>query len=64
MSSPAHDSDSGKGAVEKESRQQRGNSSMADQLDHRSRDPLLKESDTDFPEPGNNPEHSGEKSEA
>lgn len=33
---------------------------MQGQLGHRDQDPLLKSADTDFPEPGENPEHSGE----
>ncbi len=33
---------------------------MQGQLGHRDQDTLLKSSDTDFPEPGGNPEHSGE----
>jgi hypothetical protein len=31
---------------------------MAAQLDHRSKDELIKDSDSDFPEPGFSPEHS------
>jgi len=37
--------------------------SMAGQLGHRDEDPLIKSSDTDFPEPGETPEHSGEPEE-
>jgi len=37
-----------------------GNTSMQGQLGHRDQDPMLKSADTDFPEPGENPEHSGE----
>ena len=33
------------------------------QLGHRDQDPRLKSADTDFPEPGENPEHSGEPQE-
>ena len=54
------DQDSGKGAVEKDDQNHSGNTSMQGQLGHRDQDPLLKSSDTDFPEPGENPEHSGE----
>ena len=50
----------GKGAVEQESPQQHGNTSLRGQLGHRSQDPILQGQDTDFPEPGENPEHSGE----
>lgn len=47
------DQDCSKGAVESET-------SLTGQLGHRDQDPLIKSSDTDFPEPGGNPEHSGE----
>jgi hypothetical protein len=36
---------------------------MAGQLGHRDQDPILKSSDSDFPEPGNNEEHTGEPRE-
>ena len=54
------DQDRGKGAVEQDGPQQPGNTSLHGQLGHRDQDPLLKSSDTDFPEPGENPEHTGE----
>ena len=55
------DQDSGKGAVEQDEKTQTGgNTSMQGQLGHRDQDAMLKSSDTDFPEPGENPEHSGE----
>ncbi len=38
----------------------RGNSGMQDQLGHRDQDPMLKDADSDFPEPGQSPEHTGE----
>jgi hypothetical protein len=60
----ARDQDRGKGAVEQNEREQPGNTSLPGQLGHRDQDPLLKSSDTDFPEPGENPEHSGEQEEA
>jgi hypothetical protein len=56
------DQDRGKGAVEQDQPQQPGNTSMRGQLGHRDQDPLLKSSDTDFPEPGTSPEHTGEGS--
>ena len=34
-------------------------SGLAGQLPHRTDDPMIKDYDTDFPEPGENPEHSG-----
>ena len=54
------DQDLEKGAVEQDERTQKGNTSMQGQLGHRDQDPMLKSGDTDFPEPGENPEHSGE----
>ena len=59
----AKDQDRGKGAVEQDEPQQQqpGNTSLQGQLGHRDQDPLLKSSDTDFPEPGGSPEHTGEK---
>jgi len=54
------DQDRGKGAVEQDELNQRGNTSLQGQLGHRDQDDLLKSSDTDFPEPGESPEHSGE----
>ena len=60
----ADDQDRGKGAVEQDRPQQQpGNTSMQGQLGHRDQNPLLKSSDTDFPESGENPEHSGEPRE-
>ena len=38
-----------------------GNSGMQDQLGHRDQDPMLKDADSDFPEPGQSPEHTGER---
>jgi hypothetical protein len=55
------DQDRGKGAVEQDKPKQTGNTSMGGQLGQRDQDPLLKSSDSDFPEPGAGPEHSGEE---
>jgi hypothetical protein len=55
-----HDSDSAKGAVEQEAPTQHGNSSLRGQLGHRTANEMIKENDSDFPEPGGNPEHTGE----
>jgi len=55
------DQDRGKGAVEQDRPSQDGNTSMQGQIGHRDQDPLLKSSDSDFPEPGPNPEHTGEE---
>jgi hypothetical protein len=57
---PQQDPDEKKGAVEQDAPDQPTNTSMRGQLPHRSESPLIKSNDTDFPEPGENPEHSGE----
>jgi hypothetical protein len=54
------DQDREKGALEQDEPTQTGNTSMRGQLGHRDQDPMLKAADTDFPEPGENPEHTGE----
>lgn len=54
------DEDSAKGAVEQDRPDQPTNVSMTGQSGHRDQDPLLKSSDSDFPEAGQNAEHSGE----
>ncbi|MGB8886216.1 MAG: hypothetical protein WCC87_05795 [Candidatus Korobacteraceae bacterium] len=54
------DEDAGKGAVEQDRPEQKSNVSLAGQIGHRNQDPLLKSSDSDFPEPGQNEEHTGE----
>jgi len=56
------DADVTKGAVEQDRRQQKTNVSLAGQNGHRDQDPLLKSANTDFPEPGQNEEHTGEPS--
>ena len=58
------DNDFRKGAFEEENPFEKSQNSMRGQLPHRDQDPMLKGSDTDFPEPGENPEHSGEETEA
>lgn len=55
------DQDSGKGAMETEDHKEAGNIGLQEQLGHRDQDPMLKDADTDFPEPGENPEHTGER---
>jgi hypothetical protein len=57
-----NDPDRAKGAVETEEDDHDGNLGLSEQLGHRDQDPQIKNADTDFPEPGNSPEHSGEKS--
>ncbi len=55
------DDDSGKGAVEQDRPGQKTNvAPLSAQLDHQNQDVLNKMNDSDFPEPGQNPEHSGE----
>jgi hypothetical protein len=54
------DSFTHKGAIEQDSPEQETNTSLAGQLPHRTENPLVKSRDSDFPEPGENPEHSGE----
>ena len=60
------DQDAGKGAVEGDGRgrteaEQNGNTSLAGQNPHRTESRLVKSNDSDFPEPGSNPEHSGQR---
>ena len=59
MSIPKIDQDRAKGANEDKQHKHDGNLWLAGQLGHRDQDPRLKGYDTDFPEPGENPEHSG-----
>jgi hypothetical protein len=60
------DGDAHKGAVESQSRHDLpdrpdGHSNLADQLPHRrSSGTEFEGADSDFPEPGSNPEHSGQ----
>lgn len=60
MSHTKPDQDAGKGATETEDHKKPGNNGMQEQIGHRDQDPMLKDADTDFPEPGDSPEHSGE----
>jgi hypothetical protein len=55
------DADAQKGAVETETRHDSANNSTLNgQLGHRDADEMLKEADSGMPEPGSNPEHSGQ----
>jgi hypothetical protein len=64
---PTHpDEASGKGAVEEDTmpddtRTNPERTSFAGQLGHRDQDEMLKDNDTDFPEPDAEGEHTGEK---
>ena len=55
------DQDTAKGATEVEDHKIPGNIGLQEQLGNRDQDPMLKDADSDFPEPGQNPEHTGEK---
>ena len=55
------DNDLRKGATEDESVGEHAQNSMQGQLPHRGQDALMKDNDTDYPEPGSNPEHSGQQ---
>jgi hypothetical protein len=53
------DQDVTKGAKETEDHREPGNIGLQGQLGHRDQDPMLKDADSDFPEPGQNPEITG-----
>ncbi|MGH9494283.1 MAG: hypothetical protein ACRD3B_04735 [Candidatus Sulfotelmatobacter sp.] len=53
------DQDAAKGANERETQNEPLNIGMQQQLGHRDQDPMIKDADSDFPEPGESPEHSG-----
>lgn len=55
------DQDLAKGATETEDHKTPGNAGLQGQLGHRDQDPSVKGTDTDFPEPGENPEHTGQR---
>jgi len=57
------DQDKSKGATEDDQSTQPGNGALQGQLGHRDQDPIIKNADSDFPEPGGSPEHSGEPEE-
>jgi hypothetical protein len=57
------DSDLHKGAVESDKPREKTNNSLPGQLVHRPKAEMINGQDTDFPEPGGNPEHSGEPEE-
>jgi len=58
-----NDNDLHKGAFEEDNPRQSPQARFKGQLSHRESDPLIKASDSDFPEPGSSPEHSGEPEE-
>ncbi|MFY9680223.1 MAG: hypothetical protein WA416_15910 [Candidatus Sulfotelmatobacter sp.] len=55
-----NDPDRAKGAIEIEEHHHDGNLGLSEPLGHRDQDPLIKDADSDFPEPDGGPEHSGE----
>ena len=63
MSYNKRDQDQSKGATEDTDHRDPGNAGMEGQLGHRDQDSRIKGSDSDFPEPGGNPEHSGQPEE-
>jgi hypothetical protein len=54
-----NDPDRAKGGTGEEEHHHDGNLALSEQLGHRDQDPLIKDADTDFPEPGESPEHTG-----
>jgi len=60
MAEKIFDQDSAKGATETENHKVPGNSGLEGQLGHSDQDSMIKDADSDFPEPGQNPEHTGE----
>jgi hypothetical protein len=58
----SRDADIHKGAIEDKPSQEspagESHNRLANQLPHRETDEDIKDSDSDFPEPGSNPEHS------
>ena len=65
MTDTTRDQDQSKGATEDDGHaqpgdDQPGNTSQQGQLGHRDQNSMIKDADSDFPEPGLSPEHSGE----
>jgi len=60
MSHTGVDQDAKKGAKEPDNHEGEANVGFQEQLGHRDQDPILKDADSDFPEPGQSPEHTGE----
>ncbi len=56
----SNDPDGNKGAVEQNSPDDATNVAFEGQLPHRTENAFIKSSDSDYPEPGENPEHTGE----
>ncbi len=60
MPNQNRDADVHKGAVEQDARDQQTNTSLAGHLPHRKKPAVMDSKDSDFPEPGENPEHTGQ----
>jgi hypothetical protein len=60
MPHSTRDQDTAKGATEVEDHKESGNVGLQEQIGHRDQDAMLKDADSDFPEPGQSPEHTGE----
>lgn len=58
---PSPDADARKGAIEQDSREQETNTTLRGQMQHRNKAPLADTLDSDFPEPGMSPEHTGQR---
>jgi hypothetical protein len=58
------DQDESKGATEESLQDAPGNAAQQGQLGHRDQDSQIKDADSDFPEPGGSPEHTGEPQNA
>jgi hypothetical protein len=63
MRQNTHDQDKSKGATEDDNSKQPGNPGLQGQLGHRDPNAIIKDADSDFPEPGASPEHTGEPEE-
>jgi len=64
MTERKRDQDQSKGATEDDVQNLPGNAGLQGQLGHRDQEPAIKDADSDFPEPGGSPEHTGEPQEA
>lgn len=63
MTEHKRDQDESKGATEENLDNTPGNAGLQGQLGHRDQNSDIKDADSDFPEPGGSPEHSGEPQE-
>jgi hypothetical protein len=64
MAERKRDQDASKGATDESIENAPGNEGLQGQLGHRDQEPAIKDADSDFPEPGGGPEHTGEPEEA